>query len=961
MRFFILLSIILSSIGLYSQEHEYSIKAEFDIVNKKIKIKQNLLFFNKYDVELNYLILNDWANSYSNSKSNLGNRLSEEYALAFQRSTKSQRGSTVIKKIYKNNYNFDFSRPINNIDLIKINLVKPLKKGDSISFDINYEIIIPDDNFTGYGIDKSGEINIRDWYLTFSKIKHNEWIKESNLDLNDLSHDPAYFDFNITFPKEYDLISDINQLKLNKKLNLKNFISVKEIRKNSSLILTKKSNYVEYITNDIKIYSDIDNYENKSDEIVNKVISYVDDKTGNKIPLSKINNKIIQKDSLIIKILNYAEKKIGNYPYNKMVVSRKNQSRRPIYGINNLPKIISPFDQSFLFEFNFLKEFLHTYLEESILLHKRKKYWEIEGIVIYLLMDYIDTYYPELKLIGKYSNLKILKNRNYAKYSFNEQYRLFENIISSRNINQPIGLSLDSLTRINQKIINPYKTGLGIKMLSQTLNKEIIDNSIKEFFEKNNLKNNTPISFQEIIERNSRNNSSWFFNDFLKRKSFKDFTIKKINESNKLTYFKLSNYYNSNSPIQLSLLKDNKILKEDWIILKGKDTIISYESNLYDFIEINKNKYITERNYKNNLASFKNYKKPFKLILFNDFESTYNKQLNYIPLLGYNLYDGLMPGITLTNITLIKKPFSYKIKPFYSSKQKKILGSMNLKYTKYNENKKLFSTQYFISGSTFHYKENLSYTSLFPSITLTFRNSDLRSNFRQFLNFRYISIYREENIDQQKYPNYNIFNTKYILTNSNGGKGFTLNSDLQISKSFVKTSFTGMYRNYYKDNRQYNFRLFIGKFLYNSTDDDYFSFSTYRARDYMFNYNLLGRSETTGFYSQQFISSEGALKSMINPAYSNDWLISVNSGITLWQWIEGYYDLAFIKNKNKNIQTAYDSGIRLNILTDYFELYFPFYSSLGNELIHSNYSDKIRFKITFDPNTVSGLFTRRWF
>ena len=961
MRFFILLSIILSSIGLYSQEHEYSIKAEFDIVNKKIKIKQNLLFFNKYDVELNYLILNDWANSYSNSKSNLGNRLSEEYALAFQRSTKSQRGSTVIKKIYKNNYNFDFSRPKNNIDLIKINLVKPLKKGDSISFDINYEIIIPDDNFTGYGIDKSGEINIRDWYLTFSKIKHNEWIKESNLDLNDLSHDPAYFDFNITFPKEYDLISDINQLKLNKKLNLKNFISVKEIRKNSSLILTKKSNYVEYITNDIKIYSDIDNYENKSDEIVNKVISYIDDKTGNKIPLSKINNKIIQKDSLIIKILNYAEKKIGNYPYNKMVVSRKNQSRRPIYGINNLPKIISPFDQSFLFEFNFLKEFLHTYLEESILLHKRKKYWEIEGIVIYLLMDYIDTYYPELKLIGKYSNLKILKNRNYAKYSFNEQYRLFENIISSRNINQPLGLSLDSLTRINQKIINPYKTGLGIKMLSQTLNKEIIDNSIKEYFKRNNLKNNTPVTFQEIIERNSRNNSSWFFNDFLKRKSFKDFTIKKIYESNELTYFKLSNYYNSNSPIQLSLLKDNKILKEDWIILKGKDTIISYESNLYDFIEINKNKYITERNYKNNLASFKNYKKPFKLILFNDFESTYNKQLNYIPLLGYNLYDGLMPGITLTNITLIKKPFSYKIKPFYSSKQKKILGSMNLKYTKYNENKKLFSTQYFISGSTFHYKENLSYTSLFPSITLTFRNSDLRSNFRQFLNLRYISIYREENIDQQKYPNYNIFNTKYILTNSNGGKGFTLNSDLQISKSFVKTSFTGMYRNYYKDNRQYNFRLFIGKFLYNSTDDDYFSFSTYRARDYMFNYNLLGRSETTGFYSQQFISSEGALKSRVNPAYSNDWLISVNSGITLWQWIEGYYDLAFIKNKNKNIQTAYDSGIRLNILTDYFELYFPFYSSLGNELIHSNYSDKIRFKITFDPNTVSGLFTRRWF
>ncbi len=484
MRFFILLSVIFSSIGIYAQENEYNINAFFDINNKKIKINQKLLFFNIYDTELNHLILNDWANSYSNSKSNLGYRLSEEYSLAFQRSTKNQRGSTVIKRIYQNDYNFDFLRPKNNIDLIRINLDKPLKKGDSITFNINYDIIIPDDSFTGYGINKSGEINIRDWYFTFSKIKDTKWIKESNLDLNDLSHDPSYFEFNITYPKEYELISDINQLKFNEKLNLKNFISVKEIRKNSNLIFTKKSNYIEYVINDIKVYSDIDNYEDKSDSLVNKVLTYFDNKTGNKIPLNKINNQIIQKDSLITKIFDYTEKKIGNYPFKKMVISKNNQSRRPIYGINNLPKIISPFNQSFLFEFNFLKEFLHTYLEESVSIHKRKNYWEIEGIVIYLLMDYIDKYYPELKLIGKYSDWKILKNRNYAKYSFNEQYRLFENIISSRNINQPIGLSLDSLTRINQKIINPYKTGLGIKLLSKTLNKEIIDNSIKNIIKK---------------------------------------------------------------------------------------------------------------------------------------------------------------------------------------------------------------------------------------------------------------------------------------------------------------------------------------------------------------------------------------------------------------------------------------------------------------------------------------------
>ena len=159
----------------------------------------------------------------------------------------------------------------------------------------------------------------------------------------------------------------------------------------------------------------------------------------------------------------------------------------------------------------------------------------------------------------------------------------------------------------------------------------------------------------------------------------------------------------------------------------------------------------------------------------------------------------------------------------------------------------------------------------------------MRSNFRQFLNLRYVSIYREENINQEKYPNYNIFNAKYIITNSNAGKGYSISNDLQINKDFIKNSVTLSYRNYYKDNRQYNLRLVIGKCIKNSTKDDYFSFATFRARDYMFNYNLLGRSETTGFYSQQFISSEGALKSKVSTPYSNDWMISFNSGITIWQ------------------------------------------------------------------------------
>ena len=88
---------------------------------------------------------------------------------------------------------------------------------------------------------------------------------------------------------------------------------------------------------------------------------------------------------------------------------------------------------------------------------------------------------------------------------------------------------------------------------------------------------------------------------------------------------------------------------------------------------------------------------------------------------------------------------------------------------------------------------------------------------------------------------------------------------------------------------------------------------------------------------------------------------ALNGGITIWQWIEAYGGIAFIKNSNKRMQFDYESEIRLNILTDYFELFLPFYSSIGYELNQENYLSKVRFRISFDPKTLSSLISRRWF
>ena len=347
-----------------------------------------------------------------------------------------------------------------------------------------------------------------------------------------------------------------------------------------------------------------------------------------------------------------------------------------------------------------------------------------------------------------------------------------------------------------------------------------------------------------------------------------------------------------NIPIKISLDQQN-IKNTFWIKLNKIDTIIKTKNQTT--IKINPEKYFSENSFSNNISStFKN-KKKIKFVLFNDFEDNLTTKINYIPLFNYNLYDGIMPGISFSNSSVIKKAFNYKVVPYLSTKQNELLGKVNLKYTSYNKNKNtdLFSIDYFLGASTFHYKDDLSYNTFFPSILMSFRNKDLRSNSRKYLSLRYMSVFREENINAKEYPNYNILNLKYVLSNSSVEKAFNFKTDFQYNRDFIKTSLTLNYRNYYKNNRQFNVRLFIGKFLKNRTKDDYFSFSTYRARDYLFSANLLGRSENSGFYSQQYIGSEGGFKSRINTDYANDYIFSINSGITIWQWIEAYVCLLY--------------------------------------------------------------------
>jgi hypothetical protein len=346
-----------------------------------------------------------------------------------------------------------------------------------------------------------------------------------------------------------------------------------------------------------------------------------------------------------------------------------------------------------------------------------------------------------------------------------------------------------------------------------------------------------------------------------------------------------------------------------------------------------------------------------------DLEDPYYNQVLYVPSIYYNLYDGVTPGIRLHNKTILEKPFIFDVNPSYSTKSKNLSGSAVFVVNQNFRNSTLYNARYSISGSYFHYAEDAAYLRLNPSLQLRIREPNFRDNRKQLFSFRQVIVNKEKSalvIDNSP-ENYSVFDARYINTKTEVTNHFNFMTDLQISGKFGKITGEIEYRKLFENNRQINLRFYAGTFLYNKTQSDFFSFALDRPTDYLFDYNYFGRSESTGLFSQQYIVAEGGFKSKIATPFANRWITSLNASYSIWNWIEAYGDIGLIKNADTKGRFVYDSGIRLNLVTDYFELYFPIYSNNGWEIAQDNYNEKIRFIVTFSPKTLINLFNRKWF
>ncbi|QES90761.1 gluzincin family metallopeptidase [Rhizosphaericola mali] len=393
-------------------------------------------------------------------------------------------------------------------------------------------------------------------------------------------------------------------------------------------------------------------------------------------------------------------------------------------------------------------------------------------------------------------------------------------------------------------------------------------------------------------------------------------------------------------------------------------------------------------------------KKDYKLsFLFNLKNTDKYKYLNIAPSIGYNNYDKIMVGASIHNYQIPLQKFSFLIAPMYSFTSKKLNGAARLEYNIWNRQD---HWKFGISGvrNSINELNQPEYERLFQSMYRITPRIDYIKYLSDTRSFTFFA--RDLIINQQAYRfNYNVGTDAYTPYNQDFHNNiaevnlglddrrnlypYSANLDLMQVKNILRLSWTGKYFfNFNSIGEGISTRLFAGKIFYlkaqtNAVQVNNASYGFYMNgasgnEDFLFSDYYIGRSESTGWMSQQIMERDGFFKvkppgiSSSNFGFSDNWLSSLNIVADIPQKINPFQMLPFkvpLKifvdigsyselwmDKANSEKLLYDAGIQLSLFKSFVNVYVPIaFSRAYKDIYNSVYSNNKFLKtISFSIN-----------
>jgi len=516
----------------FQQEVNYEIKVKLDDKKHELTANEKIEYTNNSSKSLSFIYFHLWPIAYKKHNTALGKQMLEDGNTALFHAPDSILGYIDQLDFKSNGKKLKWDYIPGNDDICIVSLPEPLLPGKTINITTPFHVKLPKGIFSRLGhMDQAYQIT--QWYPKPAVFDKNRWHPMSYLDQGEFYSEFGSFDVFITLPKNYvvgatgDLVDGEQELKWleEKHLASKHFFSVEDPTEFAKMIDVDsfRVSYMDFPPSSSENKTLHYHQENVHD------FAWFADKRYNvlkgevELPHSKKkvttwamfthNESKLWKNS--IEYLNdavyYYSLWNGDYPYKQATAVDGALSAGGGMEYPNVT-VIGPSGNDFGLEMVIMHEVGHNWFYGILGSNERDHPWMDEGINTQNNIRYVETKYPNRKLVGNVSNLPFFVQWfDIIHYPDKSQMDLGYLLSARQNLDQAIEEKSASYLPINYGGIVYGKTGLMFDYLMAYLGEELYDKCMQRYYNEWQFKHPQPEDLREVFEKESNKDLSWFF------------------------------------------------------------------------------------------------------------------------------------------------------------------------------------------------------------------------------------------------------------------------------------------------------------------------------------------------------------------------------------------------------------------------------------------------------------------
>jgi hypothetical protein len=617
----------------------------------------------------------------------------------------------------------------------------------------------------------------------------------------------------------------------------------------------------------------------------------------------------------------------------------------------------------------------HNWFYGQLGSNERDHPWMDEGLNTLNEVRYIQTKYPNNERLSDMM-MGFAEKVHLDHLSHHDMNEMTYNLTADYGIDQPIELKSADYTPVNYGAIVYAKTGLVFTYLKDYLGEEAFDRAMSSYYTKWEFKHPQPADLQEALEASSGKDLTWFFGDILLTTKQIDYKIVSAKEDGSNFTVKVKNVGQIECPVRIDGYKLGKITASEWIEA-GSEGEVTFDGTSYDHFAIDGNKQMPDMNRNNNYWSKKGMFKrtePFRLeFLLGDNEGDKFNSF-WTPIVGGNKYDKFMVGALFHNTTFPKNKLEYTIAPMFSIGRKNLAGFADVNYS-WVPAKNIKMITVGAVAKTFGHGLGAAPDSLTspigtyyvvqPYVEFRIGKPRVRKFYKQKLKLQGAYVLESgtlyDNITAGGFANYNFkyakkrqavtANVRFDYYNFNRTAGLT-NTRGDVLNAHVTAKYAFTY--WLEQKKKIEIRAHLGQNLfYNGFQDLRYGMSLggqSGTQDVLYEQWMMGRNETSGFYSNQRIENQGGFKTTSGFGTSTAMIFATNLVIDVpYLPFVLYGDFGMFDNAG-TITTVYDAGAGIRF-GESFGVYFPFVESANLKAAYptgTKYWSKIRLTINMN-------------